>query len=227
MRWTLLLTALSVLALSCPAKAASKTAIPALAEAMQTRYAQMQTFRAPFVQKLTHRESGAEEVREGVIYFQHPLNIRWETTKPEAELLVVTPKEIWNYLPADTTAIRYAPELAKDSRSVIQVITGQSRLDKDFVVEETGREGDLVVLGLYPHEPTVQFTEGKLWVNQKTKFIHRAEIIDFYGNSNDITLNDMALNLSFPAETFSFTPPAGVTVEDRMKDNASGNPLLQ
>jgi len=211
----------------CRAAASAKIAIPALAAAMQERYAQVETFRAPFTQELTHKESGAKDVRSGMLIFQRPLRIRWETSAPAQELLVVTDKEIWNYLPEDKLAIRYAPDLAKDSRSIIQVVTGQSRLDKDFTVEERGREGDLVILGLYPHEPTVQFTEGRLWVNAKTRFIHRAAVTDFYGNSNDITLGEMALNLSFPAETFNFVPPAGVRVENHAQTGESGNPLLR
>ena len=207
--------------------AAKKVAIPALATAMQERYAQIQTFRAPFTQKLIHKESGAEDVRQGVLSFQRPLRIRWETKSPEPELLVVTEKEIWNYLPKDKTAARYAPDLAKDSRSIIQVITGQSRLDQNFTVAESGREGELVILSLFPNEPTMQFTEGKLWVNTKTKFIHRAAVTDFYGNINDITLSDMATNLAFEADVFSFSPPAGVRIDDQMQAGASGNPLLR
>ena len=194
---------------------------------MQERYAQIETFRAPFTQKLTHKESGAEDIRTGMLFFKRPLLIRWETDAPGQELLVVTDKEIWNYLAGDKVAIRYAPDLARDSRSIIQVVTGQSRLDKDFTVEESGREGELVTLRLYPHEPTVQFTEGRLWVNAKTRFIHRVEITDFYGNSNDIALGEMALNLSFPDDTFNFSPPAGVRVEDEAQAAESGNLLLR
>ena len=194
---------------------------------MQERYAQIQTFRAPFTQKLTHRESGAEDVRSGTLIFQRPLFIRWETNTPGAELLVVTDKEIWNYVAEDNVAFRYAPDLAKDSRSIIQVITGQSRLDQDFTVEERGREGELVILSLYPHEPTVQFTEGRLWVNTKTRFIHKAEITDFYGNANTITLGEMDLNLSFADDTFTFSPPAGIRVEDQTQAGESGSPLLR
>jgi outer membrane lipoprotein carrier protein len=209
-----------------PCLAASGT-VPALASAMQERYAQIETFRAPFTQKLIHKESGATDDRAGVLTFRRPLRIRWETTAPGQELLVVADREIWNYLAEDKVAIRYAPSLANDSRSIIRVVTGQSRLDKDFTVEERGREGDLVILGLYPHEPTMQFTEGRLWVNAKTRLIHRVAVTDFYGNSNDITLGEIALNLSFPDDVFNFSPPPGVRVEDHVQDRMSGNPLLQ
>jgi outer membrane lipoprotein carrier protein len=211
----------------CRAAAPAKSAVPALVTAMQERYAQIQTFRTPFTQKLTHKESGAQDTREGLLTFQRPLRIRWETNAPARELLVVTDKEVWHYAAEDKTAIRYARALAGDSRSIIQVVTGQSRLDQDFTVEERGRDGALVILALYPHEPTMQFTEGRLWVDPATRFIRRAEVIDFYGNSNDIALGEMILNLSYAADTFSFSPPPGVRVEDHLQSEESGNPLLR
>ncbi len=200
--------------------------IPQLAAAMQEQYAQMRSLKASFTQKLVHAESGGVETRTGTLHFQRPLLIRWETDKPEPELLLVTEKEIWNYVPADKTATRYAPELASDSRTILQVITGQSRLDKDFSVKESGREGDLVILSLYPNEPTTQFTEGRLWVDNRTRLIRKAEVTDFYGNRNEISLDNIALNLVFEPGTFAFTPPAGVTVDDQLHAGQAGTPML-
>ena len=44
--------------------------------------------------------------------------------------MVITDKDVWDYLPDEELAYQYSPEVADDSRSIIQVITGQSRLDK-------------------------------------------------------------------------------------------------
>ena len=204
-------------------RCAAKT--PQLVAAMQEQYVQMNSFKAEFSQKSLNLESGAEEVRSGILLFQRPSRIRWETLKPEPELLLVTEKEIWNSLPAEKTATRYSPELAADSRSVLQVITGQSRLDKEFSIKEVGKEGDTVILLLYPHEPTVQFTEGRLWINSRTKLIQKAEITGFYTRT-EISLHNLAMNLVFRPEEFAFTPPPGFTVEDRLNGEPSGSPLF-
>ena len=114
---------------------ASHAAAPAITGEMQKKYESMQSFTAEFTQRLVHQESGSEETRQGTLAFQKPLRVRWETKAPHAELLVITDKDVWDYLPDEELAYQYSPEVVHDSRSIIQVITGQSRLDKDFTVE--------------------------------------------------------------------------------------------
>lgn len=71
-----------------------------------------------------------------------------------------------DYLPDEELAYQYSPEVVHDSRSIIQVITGQSRLDKDFTVEAEPDDNGLAVLRLYPKDPSPQLVEALLWVDQ-------------------------------------------------------------
>ena len=95
---------------------ASHAAAPAITGEMQKKYES---------QRLVHQESGSEETRQGTLAFQKPLRVRWETKAPHAELLVITDKDVWDYLPDEELAYQYSPEVVHDSRSIIQVITGQ------------------------------------------------------------------------------------------------------
>lgn len=199
----------------------------ALVTDMQRRYQTLQSFSAEFTQTLIHRESGAEERRKGTLIFHKPLRLRWETAKPSPELLVVTEKEVWDYLPDEDLVYRYAPDVVQDSRSVIQVITGQSRLDKDFDVTREKDADGLAVLRLYPKEPTPQLVEAMLWIDPQSKLIRRVQLKDFYGNSNDIIIARVTPDAAVPAGSFSFTPPQGITVEDLKADPTPSRPLLQ
>lgn len=196
---------------------------------LQAHYAAMKSFTASFEQVLVHKESGMKETRSGKLIFSKPLLIRWETkdASGNSELLVVNSKEIWNYLPEESLAYRMPLDLVQDSRTIIQVITGQANLDKDFDVKEKGAENGLLRLLLYPKEPLPQMVEARLWVDPNTNLIRRAVIIDFYGNSNDITLSDLRENISVASSAFSFTPPKGVDVEDRMDPNIQERTLFQ
>lgn len=187
-----------------------------LETALQKNYDQIKAFSAKFTQKLTHRESGSVEERKGTLLFQKPLLVRWETAKPHAELLVITPKEIWDYLPDEELAYRYPPQLVQDSRSLIQVITGQARLGQDFTVKAQGEEQGLQKLLLYPKEPAPELVEAVIWVDATANLIRKAVITDFYGNTNEVTFTEISPNITHPAATFTFTPPKGVEVEDRM-----------
>lgn len=193
--------------------------VAAVAAKVQASYADMESFRANFTQELLQRDSGMVQKRSGTIAFKRPLLVRWETESPHAELLMVTSKEIWNYLPDEELAYRYSRALAEDSRSLIQVITGQSALTRDFDVEpaEEGTQGGLIHLLLYPKEPTTELTEAQLWIDPATSLIRRAMVMDFYGNTNTVELKDLQKNASVPSSLFSFTPPKGTEVEDHVE----------
>ena len=192
--------------------------VASVAAKVQAAYADMESFHASFTQELLQRDSGMVQKRSGTIAFKRPLLVRWETAAPHAELLMVTSKEIWNYLPDEELAYRYSRALAEDSRSLIQVITGQSALTRDFDVEPAGEgtQGGLIHLLLYPKEPTTELTEAQLWIDPATSLIRRAMVMDFYGNTNTVELSNIRPDAEAPASLFTFTPPAGTDVEDHV-----------
>lgn len=190
------------------------TAKADVSDTMQKAYTDLQSFDATFTQTLTHQESGSEEVREGTLFFQKPLLARWETLDPWAELLLVTDKEIWNYLPDEDIAYKYSLELAQDSRSVLMVITGQAPLKKDFDVEYLPDENGQALVLLYPKEPVANLVEARLWVDKGTGFIKKAQLLDFYGNTNEIAFKTFTPNAKAAKNAFVFNPPEGVLVED-------------
>ena len=53
------------------------------------------------------------------------------------------------------------------------------------------------------------------------------EILDFYGNTNEVALTSLTPDASIKAGTFQFTPPQGITVENLMTQDAPERPLLQ
>lgn len=197
-------------------------AADALLADIQRTYDAMQRFSGDFTQELQHLESGSVERRQGVLIFEKPLRIRWETAAPYTELLLATDNEVWDYLPDEEVAYRYGLDVVEDSSSILKVITGQSRLDTDFDVEREADRDGLVVYRLYPKNPTTQLVEAVLQFEPTTKLLRQAEIVDFYGNTNRITFTRLTPGAKIPAGTFRFTPPEGISVEDRR-----GQPMEQ
>lgn len=196
-------------------------------EEIQAKYEKITSIQARFNQSLTHKESGSEEKRTGTLHFKKPLQVRWETAKPHPETLVITNKEIWDYLPDEEIIYKYAPQLVQDSRSLIQVVTGQARMDKDFTVKEEGEEGGLLKIRLYPKEPTPQMVEAVIWVDPQSKLIKKASIVDFYSNINHIAFTEINPNASMPKDIFTFIPPKGVEVEDRTDNKIEERELFK
>ncbi len=193
---------------------------------MQNTYTAMKNFSATFTQQLTHQESGSKEIRNGILIFEKPLSIKWETQKPHSELLIVNKDTIWDYFPEDQLAYKYSKKIIQDSTSIIQVITGQTRLDKDFTIISEPNNDEYILLHLYPKEPTTQMVEAWLWLNPKSGLIHQTKIIDFYGNTNIITFLKLIPNATINKNTFIFTVPKNVTIENLMDQTVPERPLF-
>ncbi len=186
--------------------------------AMQNTYSNMTSFEADFSQELYHRESQHTQYRSGDFYFQKEMFIRWETTEPDEELFIVNPQAVWNYIPDEEIAYKYSADLAVQSHNILSVITGNTPIDRDFEVEvqaDVTENGErLHFIKIYPFEPTIDLTEAHVWINAETNYITAAKVYDFYGNTNYIRFNNYRINPSMDTAIFSFTPPAGIDVED-------------
>ena len=221
-RHSFLLTAFLMLLLAVPVH----SAVDAVT-AMQSRYAAMKSMRAEFIQTLTHKESGNREERRGVLSFAKPSHIRWETVSPIPELLLITPEAVWNIFPDEDMAYKYSAAMTAESEGIIQVVTGQSKLDKDFAIATKSVANGMVTLTLYPNTPTPSMTEVELVVETETGLIKRVAIIDFYYNCNEIVFTSQAFDQVFDTSLFSYTPPEGTMVEDRTQRGPGGIPLMQ
>lgn len=199
--------------------------IPLITE-MQKIYATIQNFSATFTQELIHQESGSQETRQGTLNFKKPLLIRWETMPPHEELLLINESAVWDYIPDEKLAYKYSTDIINDSTSIIQVITGQTRLDKNFTIIFERNDKEFSILKLYPKEPTTQMVEALLWLNKKTKLIHKIQSTDFYGNTNTITFIKIKPNIHINNKLFQFTPSKDITVENLQHQPIPERPLF-
>ncbi len=200
-----------------------------LVSGLQKKYDGITSMKSEFSQTLTHKESGAKEARKGTLLFKKPLLVRWVTSAPEEELLIVGKDVIWNVFPDEEVAYKYPVSLAQDNHSILQVVTGQARLDEDFTVKNMGKENGLVKLHLLPHEPVQSLVEAYFWVDPESSLIKRFLIIDFYGNTNEISFSNHKLGVSTSDKDFTFALPKGMLLEDRTTDEGAvmKKPLLQ
>lgn len=193
---------------------------------LQKRYQEITSMRASFTQTLVHKESGGRESRSGVMTFQKPFLLRWEVVEPSPELLVVTDREIWNEFADEEIVYKYPLSMAEDAGGILRVITGQARMDEDFIIDRETREGNLIKLEAFPNEPSQSLTEARLWVDADSGLLHRVVIIDFFGNENDITFQDIKTDIKIAGSPFAYSPPKGMRVEDRTGEASGGRQQL-
>lgn len=192
-----------------------------VADRFRDKYATIDALRADFTQVLIHKESGSKEQRSGVISFKKPLLLRWETRSPDPELLIVGKEAVWNAFPDEEIAYKYSLDLARDSRSIAQVISGQVQLSEDFYVEDKGTENGALHLVLYPKEPAQSMVEARLWLAPDSLLIQKIRVYDFFGNENEISFSRHEPGASLPDKQFSYTPPGGWIVEDKTRDQGA------
>ena len=216
MRHILLVLTL-ILGLAQTAQAA-QTADPAqLAGRIQKKYAALTAFSAEFSQAIRNAASGETEQRSGSFVFKKPTLVRWETVKPEKELLIVGKDAVWDYFEEDKEAYRYSVEEIINSKTMLRFLTGKANLTEDFLVV-AGKAGEAgpgqAVLQLAPREPEPGLVMAKVWIDLSTDMIARIFIQDFYANTNDLKLAKIVADPKLSDSLFAFTPPKDAKVHD-------------
>jgi len=197
------------LALGLPTQASAPLDDAALR--VQDRYDQLQGLQADYVQILTNAATGEEDRRTGRIYFQKPMQIRWEAETPERELLVMDGDRVWNYFPEENEVYEYRVEDILNSRTMLNFISGQARLAEDFRVEVQGSEQGLDKLRLVPREPEPNLVLAYLWTDPEG-LLHRIMLVDFFGNSNELRFESIKTDPDLDPEKFTFEAPEGAEV---------------
>jgi outer membrane lipoprotein carrier protein len=187
-----------------------------ITDAIQKRYDSLSSFQTDFQQELTNAASGSVEKRSGKIWFKQSL-VRWETLKPEKELLVVGKNAVWNYFEADNVAMKYRTSQVFNSKTMIRFLSGKANLKEDFKIEEQGTENGMLKLRLVPKEPEPTMVLAYIWVDAKTSLLGRVLIVDFFGNGNQVSLTNLSMDKRADAKLFEFTPPSGAQVKDNTK----------
>jgi len=189
----------------------AKETDPEAAEMVQNRLDALEGLKTEYLQILTNAATREKQERTGSIYFQKPLQVRWEADYPEKEILVIDGDKVWNYFPEEETVYEYEVEEVLTSRAMINFISGQARLKDDFRVEEKGREEGLHKLKLIPVNPEPDLVRAYLWADDEG-LLHRILLVDFFGNNNELRLESIETDPDLDPEKFTFTTE-GVEVQ--------------
>jgi len=189
--------------------------VTSVTDSVQKKYQALSSFTADFTQVLFNAASKDKDVRTGRIVFSQPALIRWETEKPEKELLVVGKDMVWNAFPDEKSAYRYSVEDMLGSKTMLRFLSGKGNLKEDFhIQEEPGAPEGQVELKLVPREAEAGMVLAHAWVDVQTSMLTRISIEDFYGNINDLTLSNLKLNPSVAKDQFQYTPPKDYSIFD-------------
>ncbi|GEM_PF-1862357 len=186
-----------------------------ISDKIQSQYKEISSFKTSFVQKRYRKATDNTKTLKGEIVFQKPTSVRWYTREPEERLLLVNNSTVWQYIPGEKTAYKFSLQGKFKSKTMIEFITGDVNIKKDFDIEKLDKSKQgWIKLKLIPKQDDPNMLMVHLWVEPETGLLRRIKIKDFWQNKNTLTFRDIQLSPDISEDLFTFDPPKEVKVKD-------------
>lgn len=183
-------------------------------------YRSLASLRANFVQVIDNPMIDSAESK-GTLVQAGPAKLAMRFSDPPGEAIVIDGEHVWVYTPStvpgqvirlavptggpvygynllawllDRPAERYRPSYLRTERIA-------------------GRSTD--VIQLVPAVPNLPFNKAIIWVDREDALPRRLEIHEESGATRTLSLSDIRVNQSVPAQTFQFKVPSGVRIVDQ------------
>ncbi|MGV0963683.1 MAG: outer membrane lipoprotein carrier protein LolA [Polynucleobacter sp.] len=175
-----------------------------------------QQLRAPKANE--SQEKGLKVVRQtqGRFVFQRPGRFIWDTQKPYEQKLIADGKQLilWD---KDLNQATFRPAGQALAATPAAILFGETSLDQHFdLVEGEDRLGMKWVALVPKKNPNAKngndLPYTKISVGMVNGLPKALELIDGLGSVVLVTLDKIQLNVSLPANRFTFNPPAGAEV---------------
>lgn len=185
---------------------------PELAE-IEKKYLKAKTLEADFTQKDEVKMTGTKKESSGVLMIRHPNQFRWETLKPDKNLLVSDGRKFWFYTP---------PFEAGERGQVIEKKTTevQSELANALLAGAFSKIRGVEIQKISPTQFKLIPNEGvagsvkvaELQIDPKNNVIERLKLEHQGGNKTEIRLVNVKLSEKLSDSFFSFVTPPGTDV---------------
>ncbi|MGA8278909.1 MAG: outer membrane lipoprotein chaperone LolA [Rhodanobacteraceae bacterium] len=211
-----------LLASCCLLVATTAGAVESARARMETFAVGLDTVTAHFEQSVTDANGHRSDESRGTLALEAPRLFRWQTTSPYQQLIVADGTHVWIYDP-DLEQVTVRRQDAEEAHSPLSVLTDLSLLDRQFNTADEGDHDGLVWLKLTSKasEPAFEFAE----LGFDAHVLERMIFKDQLGNTTQIVFSDWQRNPKLAADTFAFTPPAGVDVVGDLAPAAQAFPL--
>jgi outer membrane lipoprotein carrier protein len=185
--------------------------LPPLLKEVEEKYGRATTLTASFTETTKSAALKTTKTSSGVLSFKRPGKVRWETLKPDRNLLVGDGTRFWYYTPPfdEGDSGQYS---VRDS-SQVQSKFAQLLLSASFSSNEATRSMKMKVAGssqfmLLPRRGTAgTVKQAVLTVDPARKLITEIQLTHRDGNQTQIVLNNIELGKNLDDQLFQFTPP--------------------
>ncbi|MCK4710808.1 MAG: outer membrane lipoprotein chaperone LolA [Gammaproteobacteria bacterium] len=169
----------------------------------------LDNFQADFKQSLINDDKSIGAQSMGKVSIQRPGKFRWVYEKPYEQQIIADGKELWVY-DVDLDQATVKPMDVGLSSAPIMVLMKKQRVENEFDVNEVGQHKVLYWIELTPKNPDMEYS--KIYIGMQDGIIKAMELRDSFGQSTQITFENLRTNMIFKPDTFKFNPPPGVDV---------------
>lgn len=190
---------------------ASCTAVLADAAARLDAYLSgLDTVASEFEQRLFDERRNLLERSSGTVLIDRPGRFRFDYTDPP-QLIVGDGSKVWIYDPELAQVTVRDIDAALGATPAV-LLTSDRSVAEGFRVETLDVGTNVDVFALEPKAEDVSFTRIRLAFDGGE--LRRMELVDQFGQTTLFTFGAIRHRPAIPADTFTFTPPAGVDVID-------------
>ncbi len=183
---------------------------------VQAQYDKSEAFQARFQQESRLKAVHQTDSAAGWMYFQKPSRVKWlyEIPAEQKKEVVCDGRLVWMYMPQDSLVMVYKIEQVLRSDLVMRFFSGIGQFQKDFNIawNRPPKEGETLVIDLFPKKEAAELKRLTLTINPKTYLVDKLEFSNALGEETRFSFSQMKLNVKLGADFFHFTPPPGVQV---------------
>jgi outer membrane lipoprotein carrier protein len=190
--------------------AALSQSVEAAPIALDRAASAMAGMEASFTHRFTAKGFKTSQVEQGSVVFGELPRMRWAYTKPEKKEFIFDGTNSWFFVPADKQVTLGRVTEARKRELPFLLLGDPAARDRAFTVKEQTRGGS-VVTTLQPKDRASVMKTVTLTIAPSTNLIQRIDYVDRDGNRTSFEFSGYHRRAA-SADTFRFTPPAGVQV---------------
>lgn len=210
LRWGGLLAA-ALLATCLAAQPGTLTA-KSLAQRVDSHYNHLRSLRAGFSE--SYAGFGMRRVESGTLLLEKPGRMKWEYAQSAGKIFLLDGRWGWFYSRGDSQVQRVRAKELDDLRSPLRFLLGHTELEKELVnLTLSAAPGGAYTLTGQPKGMQERVKRLTLTVTADG-VITGIEMDETDGAATRFTFTGETPNVTLPAGTFRFSPPAGVPVVD-------------
>ena len=176
---------------------------------LQHFFSDIKSYSASFEQVVMDENQDVLDESAGVFWIERPGRFRWEYTTPSEQIIVGTGDAVWIY-DVEMEQITHRKSVDAISHTPAALLAGEGDLEASFQLADMGQIDNLDWVRMVPNNKDSGFID--IRVGFKDGQLSLLELLDTFDQTTRMRFIDIQENISIPAETFNFTPPAGIDV---------------